>query len=312
MLARTADGLYWLSRYMERADYVARLLQVAEHMSAARVDGSGYSEWESAIIASGTSDAFFEVHEQATPETVTSWLAFSDRNPSSIASCIRTARANARAVRTALTTDAWEAVNGSWHELRGFEPGLRGGELSRFLDWVKTRTGLFQGVCASTMLRKDGLHFSRLGQFLERADNSARLLDVKYHVLLPTSDEVGGLLDYYQWLAVLRVVGARRAYRVLFEGRISAQCVAELLILRPQFPRSLVYCFEEITGDLDAIISQDPRRTAEAKRQAHSTYAQLKFGRIEDIMEQGLHEYLTDFIARNDRLGTEIARGHLF
>lgn len=313
MLARTADGLYWLARYMERADYVARLLQVAGHMSAARVDGSGYSEWESAIIASGTADEFFEHYDTASPESVVSWLADSKDNPSSIASCIQTARANARAVRTALTTDAWEAVNGSWHELRGFDTSaLQGEELGRFLDWVKTRTGLFQGVCASTMLRKDGLHFSRLGQFLERADNTARLLDVKYHVLLPSSDEVGGLLDYYQWLAVLRVVGARRAYRVLFQGRIAAQNVADLLTLRPEFPRSLVFCFGEITRDLDAIQGQDPRRTGEAKRQAHSTYAQLKFGRIEDVMEQGLHEYLTDFIERNDRLAVEIAKGHLF
>lgn len=313
MLARTADGLYWLARYMERADYVARLLQVAGHMSAARVDGGGESEWTSAIIASGSADAFFERHEHATPEHVIQWLAFEPDNPSSIASCIQTARRNARAVRTALTTDVWEAVNGSWHELRGFNPQpMHGDALADFLDWCKTRTGLFQGVSAGTMLRKDGFHFARLGQFLERADNTARLLDVKYHVLLPDTDEVGGLVDYYQWLAILRVVGARRAYRVLFHGRINAANVAELLVLRREFPRSLAFCFGEITYDLDTIRGQDPHRIAEAKRQAHSMYAQLKFGRVEDILEHGLHEYLTDFVERSDRLGGEIARGHLF
>lgn len=313
MLARTADGLYWLARYMERADYVARLLQVAGHMSAARVDGAGQSEWASAIIASGSADAFFERYEEATPERVIEWLAFEPDNPSSITSCIQTARRNARAVRTALTTDVWEAVNGSWHELRGFNPKpMHGDALATFLDWCKTRTGLFQGVAAGTMLRKDGYHFARLGQYLERADNTARLLDVKYHVLLPNAEEVGGLVDYYQWLAVLRVVGARRAYRVLFHGRISAANVAELLVLRREFPRSLAFCFGEITYDLDAIRGQDPHRIAEAKRRANSMYAQLKFGSIEDILALGLHEYLTDFVERSDALGGEIARGHLF
>jgi uncharacterized alpha-E superfamily protein len=313
MLARTAESLFWLARYLERADYVARLLQGAGHMSAARVDADRSSEWESAIIAAGCQDAFAAEHEQVSAAAVIHYLAFDTRNPSSIVSCIETARRNARTVRTALTADMWDAVNSTWLELRGFDTRqLDDDRIATFLDWVKVRSRLFHGVYTSTMLRADGYHFTRLGQFLERADNSARLLDVKYHVRLPNPEDVGGLVDYYQWLAILRVVGARRAYRVLFKGQVTPIHVAELMILRPEFPRSLVFCFEQITTQLDKISGQDAQRSAEGKRLAHSLYAQLRFGRIDHIFSSGLHEYLTDVIERSDELGREIANGYLF
>lgn len=181
-----------------------------------------------------------------------------------------------------------------------------------FLEWVKARVGLFHGVCANSMLRKDGFHFVRLGQFLERADNSARLLDVKYHVRLPDVRDVGGVVDYYQWLAVLKALGARRAYRVLYKGRVEPTQVAELMILRPEFPRSLVFSFEQIVRHLDGIAVHDPERSADAKRLAHSQYAELRFGRIEPIVERGLHEYLSEVVVRCEALGAAIARGHLF
>ncbi len=313
MLARTASNLFWLARYMERADYLARLLQVAGHMSAVRVDAEGASEWESAIVAAGCHEAFFEKHEVANAETVVSYLAFDRANPSSICNCIETSRRNARAVRTALTSDMWEAVNASWMELRDFESSeMNDDRLTEFLDWVKARTSLVQGVYSNTMLRRDGFHFTRIGQFLERADNTARLLDVKYHVRLPSAQDVGGVIDYYQWLAILRVVGARRAYRVLFKGHVQPAQVAELLILRPEFPRSLAFCFEQISLNLDAIVSHDPLLSSESKRIAHTQYAALRFGRIEPIIEQGLHEYLSEVVAGCELLGEEIARGYLF
>jgi uncharacterized alpha-E superfamily protein len=313
MLARTAESLYWLARYVERADYVARLLQGAAHMSAVRVDAERSSEWESAIVAAGCKDDFFRDNEIASAEAVIAHLAFDARNPSSIFSCIATARRNARIVRTALTADMWDAVNSTWLELREFDvKAMDDDGLAAFLDWVKARAGLFNGVYASTMLRADGFHFTRLGQFLERADNSARLLDVKYHVRLPTPEDVGGVVDYYQWLAILRVVAARRAYRVLFKGSVTPIQVAELMILRPEFPRSLVFCYEQITAQLDQIQGQDPKRSAEGKRLAHSLYAQLRFGRIDHIFRDGLHEYLSSVIVRNDELGREIASGFFF
>ncbi|MEZ5462247.1 alpha-E domain-containing protein [Dokdonella sp.] len=313
MLARTASSLFWLARYMERADYLARLLQVAGHMSAVRFDADNNSEWESAIVASGSQQAFFEKHASANPETVVSFLAFDRDNPSSICNCIETSRRNARAVRTALTTDMWEAVNTSWMELRDFEAGeMTEDRITEFLDWVKARTSLVHGVYANTMLRRDGFHFTRLGQFLERADNTARLLDVKYHVRLPTVQDVGGVVDYYQWLAILRVLGARRAYRVLFKGQVEPVHVAELLLLRLEFPRSLAFCFEQICLNLDPISSQDSELSAECKRIAHKQFAELRYGRIEDIIERGLHEYLSELIERCALLGEQIARGHNF
>ena len=313
MLARTASNLFWLARYTERADYLARLLQVAGRMSAVRVDTETSNEWASAIVAAGCEEGFYQKHEIATSENVVAYLTFDRDNPSSICNCIETARRNARAVRTALTTDMWEAVNTSWMELHDFEAvEMDEDHLTEFLDWVKSRTSLVHGVYANTMLRRDGFHFTRIGQFLERADNTARLLDVKYHVRLPTAEDVGGVIDYYQWLAILRVVGARRAYRVLFKGQVDPAQVAELLILRPEFPRSLVFCFEQITLNLDAIVAHDPRLSSESRRIAHSQYAALRFGHVEQIIEHGLHEYLSELVECCDHLGDEIARGHLF
>ncbi len=313
MLARTAESLYWLARYVERADYVARLLQGAGHMSAVRVDAERSSEWESALVASGCHHDYFASRDTANAEGVIAYLAFDQNNPSSIVSCIGTARRNARTVRTALTADMWDAVNSTWLELREFDfAAMDDDRLTAFLDWVKARAGLFHGVYASTMLRADGFHFARLGQFIERADNTSRLLDVKYHVKLPSAEDVGGVVDYYQWLAILRVLAARRAYRVLFKTSVAPIHVAELLILRPEFPRSLVFCYEQITSQLDQIQGHDPKRSAEGKRLAHSMYAQLRFGRMDHIFKSGLHEYLTDVIVRNDELTREIAQGYFF
>jgi uncharacterized alpha-E superfamily protein len=311
MLARIASNLFWLSRYMERADYLARLLQVAGHMGAVRPERDSVSEWESAIVAAGAEETFAG---RFTPgeEAVVEHLAFDTQNPSSIVSCIETARRNARAVRTALNTEAWEAVNGTWMELRQFSPNLSQDERIRFLDWVKARVGLFQGVYANTTLRMDSYHFFRIGQFLERADNTARLLDVKYHVRLPRAEDVGGVIDYYQWLAILRVVAARRAYRVLFQGRVEPSHVAELLVLREEFPRSLRFCFQRIVEHLERIEAQDPRRVADAKQLAHSLHIRLTYSSIDKVFETGLHEFLSDLIDRTAELGGAIARAHHF
>lgn len=313
MLARTADNLFWLARYMERADYLARLLQVAGYMNSVRVDGERNSEWESALVAAGADESFFAKHEQAEEATVVDFLAFDADNPSSIVNCIQTARRNARAARAAITTDMWEAVNSASQELvNNVANHVGANQRASFLEAVKSSVGLFHGVTANAMLRLDGFHFIRVGQFLERADNTARLLDVKYHVRLPEVSDVGGVVDYYQWLAILRAVGARRAYRVLFKAQVDPAQVAELLITREEFPRSLAYCYRQITVHLDAIHVQHPQRSAEAKRQAHSVFADLRYARVQQIITAGLHEYLTDLIERTEVLGIEVADGHLF
>ncbi|MEO6800887.1 MAG: alpha-E domain-containing protein [Rhodanobacter sp.] len=313
MLARTANNLFWLARYLERADYLARLLQVAGHMSAVRVDSEPNNEWESAIVAAGRREDYFASHDKADEASVIRFLAFDRDNSSSIVSCIETARRNARAVRTSLTADMWEAVNASWQELSSYRAeSMDADHLADFLDWVKARASLFHGVTSNNMLRRDSFHFTRTGQFLERADNTARLLDVKYHVRLPQVSDVGGVVDYYQWLAILRVVSARRAYRVLFKGLVEPARVAELLITSSVFPRSLTFCYQQITQHLDEIVGQDPQLVAEAKRQANALYADLRYASVDNIIEHGLHEYLTALIERTAELGTQIAKGHLF
>jgi uncharacterized alpha-E superfamily protein len=320
MLSRTADNLFWLARYMERADNIARLLQVAERMSNIGPGGSGAhlpdgvagSEWRSAIIAAGCEDAYFEKYDEATAEQVADYLVRDRDNPSSILSCMETARHNARSVRTALTADMWEAVNSTWLQLRELPMDARSPEqLARLIDWTRERTELFHGAYANTMLRTEAFQFTRLGHFLERADNTARILDVKYHVLLPTTDSVGGVLDYYQWTALLRVVSALRAYHVVYPGRIVPWNVAELMILRKELPRSLLFCYEQMESALNLIALEYGEATDEVHRQAGALHAELRYARMADIFQTGLHEFLTEVIERTAKLGAEIARKYL-
>lgn len=320
MLSRTADNLFWLARYMERADNVARLLQVAERMSNIGPSGSGAqlpegvagSEWRSAIIAAGCEDMFFEKYAEATAENVADYLVRDADNPSSILSCLATARHNARSVRTALTADMWDAINSTWLQLRELPLDVTSPErLGRLLDWTKERTELFHGAYANTMLRTEGFQFTRLGHFLERADNTARILDVKYYVLLPSTEAVGGVLDYYQWTALLRVVSALRAYHVVYPGRIVPWNVAELMILRRELPRSLLFCYDQIETALVQIAQEYGEPTGEAHRMAGALHANLRYGRMSDIFQTGLHEFLTDIIEQTTQLGEQITRQYL-
>lgn len=313
MLARTAANLFWLCRYLERADYVARLLELAGRMNAVRVDSDRKSEWESVIIASGNAAAYLQAHTGFERRSAVHFLALDANNPSSILNCVETARLNARSVRAALTTDMWETVNALWQEMaRLQQAALNSNRLIKLVDTVKAHVSRFHGVTATGMLRRDGHHFARIGQFLERADNTARLLDVKYHVRLPSPQDVGGVVDYYQWLAILRALDARRAYRALYHDRVQPWQVAELLIARLEFPRSLAYCYQAITRHLDAIQDRDAQQAADALRRAHILYSSLRFARVDRIASEGLHEYLEDIVARTATLGEKIAEGHLF
>ena len=255
MLSRTADSLFWMARYMERAENAARLLDVGMRMALTPMDDDVRSvEWRSALIAAGCEEGFFQKHARATAETALHYIACEPGNPSSIIACLDTARRNARGVRAAVTADVWEAVNDTWHEARRLAPqDFSVDRVRPFLDWVKSRSQLFGGAVANTMLRTDAYWFDQLGACLERADNTARILDVKYHVLLPDYAQVGGGLDHLQWTAILRAVSARRAYHYVYRSRVQPWLVAELLILRPEMPRSLMSCLNRTTGYLDAL-----------------------------------------------------------
>src|SRR5580765_327699 len=312
MLSRTADNLYWLSRYVERAEYLARILDATQRLSALPLAYVGTSnEWESAVATAGCANAFFNNYDEANEENVTDFLAFSTANSSSIRSCFELARSNARAVRTALTIEMWEAINGAWLELKRFGNGPSSREeLSRFLRWVQETSLRFDGSAYRTMLRNDAYYFTRLGVYLERADNTARILDVKYHLLLPADEPVGGSLDYFQWSAILRTVSANTAYHWVYRENLKPWLVADLLILNPQMPRSLASCYENLVHFFDHI-GQAYGRQGPAQRKARAIRTRLQNSRMGEIFQTGLHEFISGFIDDNNALGAAVAEQYL-
>lgn len=312
MLSSTADNLYWLSRYTERAENLARILDVGLRMSLLpHLDGGAEGEWRSTLAAAGGLAGFDERYDEVTAQNVVNYLAFDYANPSSIRSCIKIARNNARAVRTALTGEMWESLNATWLELAETRPQkLERNEIAAFLDWVKDRSLQFRGSTYGSMLRNDGFCFTRLGTFIERADNTARILDVKYHILLPRDERVGGGLDHYQWAAILRSVSALGSYHWLYRDNLKPWQIAELLILRQEMPRSLNACLDEANSLLEQLAAAYGT-TGETQRLAGKLYSELRYGRIEQIFQDGLHEFLTDFISKNMDLGSEISKQYL-
>jgi uncharacterized alpha-E superfamily protein len=317
MLSRTADNLYWLARYMERADYLARVVEVTRRMAnLPRAYGGVATEWDSALISSGAEEAFAATGLEPNETNVTCFLTFDENNPSSIRNCIELARTNARAVRTALTHEMWEAINGGWLEIRRFDARrnaqgmLDAEDLTQFLELVKEVSVQFDGSAYRTMLRNDAYWFSRLGLYIERADNTARILDVKYHVLLPDVETVGGSLDYFQWTSVLRAVSALTAYHWVYRQSIKPWLIADLLILKAEMPRSLLSCYENISHYLD-LIGKAYGRQGLAQRQSRQLYARLEHARIDEIFQTGLHEFITTFIDDNNRIGGRIAEQYL-
>lgn len=312
MLSRTADNLFWLSRYVERADYLARILETTSRMSVLPAAYTGdTNEWTSALSTAGCLNAFLAIYEKPTAETVTEFLAFSEQNPSSIRRCLETARFNARAVRTALTQEMWETINGAWLDLQKMdEREVSGNRISRFTEWVKDVSLRIDGSGYRTMLRNDAYWFSRLGFFIERADNTARILDVKYHLLLPESSAVGGGLDYSQWTAILRSVNALTAYRWVYRESLRPWLIADLLILNEELPRSLASCYKNIVECLDSLAVAYGRQ-GKAQRQARTVHTSLENSVIDQVFQTGLHEFLTSFIADNGRLGAAIIEQYL-
>jgi uncharacterized alpha-E superfamily protein len=313
VLSRTAEGLFWLARYMERAECVARILIAGHRMaSLTRSIGSSGNEWESTLAATGCARAYRLKYDEVTAGQVIDFLVRDPDNPSSILSCLETARRNARAARTALTVDMWESLNDTWLELRslGFSEE-KDDRIVEFLEWVKQRSLLFNGAYANTMLRNDAFYFTQLGTYIERADNTARMLDVKYHVLLPDSNRVGGALDYSQWESMLRAVSALRAYHWVYHERLAPWMIADLLILRPEMPRSLRACYAQITRYLDLLVSDHGGKRGECHRRAGEIEARLRYGKIDSIFQSGLHEFLTSMIDDTFLLGRDIAEFYL-
>lgn len=312
MLSRTADTLYWLARYVERAENTARILDAALRLATLPSGYGGTSnEWESAVAATGNAELFSSLYGEATQATVVDFLAFSPNNPSSIRNCLEIARHNARAVRTALTIEMWEAINGAWLEMKRFDGAtLSRPRLGEFLSFVKEASLRFDGSAYRTMLRNDAFDFFRLGIYLERADSTARILDVKSHILLPEGQSAGGGLDYFQWSAILRSVSALTAYHWVFRESLRPRLVADLLILKREMPRSLTSCYENITRHLDALARRYGRQGA-SQRLARANYARLESMEISAVFATGMHDFLVEFIGENNRLGQAVSEQYL-
>jgi len=300
MLSRTAANLFWMGRHLERAETAARLLDVGARITLLPNTAEGYrNEWGSLLRASGAQAAFAEGYgDEITQENIESWLFFDRGNPSSVASCIERAREGGRIVRTALTSQVWDALNMAYQDLRALERRPRGHLDTAMLTDFTTRHGsTVRGAINATQLRNDGWHFLNLGYLLERADATARLLDVKYYVLLPRVEFVGSGLDNYQWQVILRALSAHRAFHWAYGGEVTASKVADFLILNGESPRSLLTSLYEAVWHLDGLVRRyGDEVPASASARAHETLDQLVRRDIEAIFDEGLHEFLSWFI----------------
>jgi uncharacterized alpha-E superfamily protein len=326
MLSRTADHLFWMARYVERAENTARMLDVSHQTSLLpQSDRNAEDGWRALLGISELQPRYDKLYDKTTGRDVIEFMVRDPSNSSSIYSCIHRARENARAVRGSLTTEFWETSNATWLELNHM---LEGRTLERdpseFFEWVKFRSHLSRGVMIGTMLKDEAFHFARMGTFLERADNTARLLDVKYHgmaelgqLVEPTAVErseeaahaqSSSQNDFYYWAAVLRSVSAFEIYRKVYRDLITPARVAELMILRGDMPRSLAACINEVVINLDNVSNDQSQDT---ERRAGMLRAELDYGRIEDILQTGLHAWLTNFLERVNDLGMRISRNFL-
>ncbi len=311
LLGRTANGLYWMHRYIDRAENMARLVDAGTRMALTKSAGA-QDEWSSVVLSAGATAGFEANHTDCNAANVIDYLLRDTGNPSSVLSCIAAARFNARMVRTALTQEAWEAVNMGWMNLtKALSRPVKENELPITLDLIKRETALIRGAFHGTMLRNEIFNFCGLGTYVERADNTARILDVKYYVLLPSASYVGSAIDNTQWESILRSVSAHRSYRWVYEAEYKAANIADYLILNDRMPRSLAFCYHNIDVNL-GYLERDYGIKTEACVQAQFTKGTLTGRSIGQIIEGGLHEFLRDFIDQNNRLGTAIAESYNF
>ena len=314
MLSRTADHLFWMSRYMERAENTARMLDVNYQTALLpQSDAVALLGWRGLLAISELTPDYTKRYGEIKPSRLMEFMVADGENPSSIFSCLRAARENARAVRGTLTTEVWETTNQTWLE---FNKLLASGELKRdpanVFEWVKFRSHLSRGVVVGTMLQDEAFHFVRIGSFLERADNTARMLDVKFHDVdsdfYGQADDRDNEYEFYHWSAILRSVSGFEVYRKVYRNVIQPEKVAELLILRADMPRSLAHCMNRMSSNLRYVANAN---SGETLRRAGRLEADLRYGRIDEILSTGLHAFLTQFLANVGELGVGISKDFL-
>lgn len=306
MLSRTAAELYWLSRYLERAENTARMLDVAWNLSLIPFSLTARDELSAPLIISGSMEGYLKTHGTLQVHNVLHFFTFDQENSGSIYNSLRMARENAHAVRGKITSEMWEGINTTWIELQEMSSaGLLSIGVSSFFDWVKQRSHLFRGAAYGTIMRNDAFRFLRIGTFIERADNTARILGVRQQADTASDSSA---VQFYRWNALLRSVGAFEAYREIYSDSISFDHIAELLILRAEMPRSLRSCVEMLCELLPTI---EGNAGINAKRQAAVLFARLRYGDIDHIMNVGVQEYLDDFLRRINELADTLRQDYL-
>ncbi|CDG83239.1 alpha-E domain-containing protein [Janthinobacterium agaricidamnosum] len=310
MLSRTADHLFWMARYTERAENTARMLDVNIQTSMLPQSAEDAEQvWRATLGISELQQAYDQKGGLMHAREVLDFMVRDPNNPSSILACLTQARENARAVRGTLTTEVWEVQNQTWLDLqKRLRTDLLETAPSQFFEWVKYRSHLSRGVTLGTMLKDEAVHFIRLGTFLERADNTARILDVKFHAAKEAPADDSNQRDFYYWAALLRSVSGFEIYRKVYRDVITPERVAELLMLRADMPRSLLACMDDVVENLRWVRNDS---SSDTERFAGKLHAELKFGQIDDILEAGLHDTLTRFLENIYELGNRVSRDFL-
>ena len=312
MLSRTADHLFWMARYTERAENTARMLDVnVQTCMLPQSDEDNAQVWRALLGISELEHRFAEHYDVLGAREVIDFMVRDPANPSSVVSCLTEARENARAVRGTLTTEVWETQNQTWLDMQKMlKTNMLEDDPSKFFEWVKYRSHLSRGVTLGTMLRDEAVHFIRLGTFLERADNTARILDVKFHsgTAAPAVRDAMNQRDFYYWGALLRSVSGFEIYRKVYRDVITPARIAELLMLRADMPRSLLACMDEVVHNLGEVRNDV---SADTERLAGRLRAALQFSKIDDILEAGLHDTLTRFLTDINQLGNRVSRDFL-
>ena len=299
MLSRTAENLFWSARYIERADSLARLLEVGYRISLIPNTERGYTnEWESILETSGIKNEYLKKYKTISKENIIFFLLFDTKNSSSVKNCIKTARENIRMVRTAVTLEVWNAINSSYHELdknlKDTKNILK--ELPEIIEWIKKQVNLIRGTILNTQLINDGYDFLILGTYFERADFTARIINVKYFILLPSINYVGGDIDNFQWSLMLRSISSFRAFKWAYGGQeITYTKIIDFLILNMTCPRSLIFSIEKINHHLGRL-SNFYKQTSTPNKKMTQMYKKLKKLNANKITEIGLHEFLKSFI----------------
>jgi uncharacterized alpha-E superfamily protein len=308
MLARTADHLYWMSRFIERAECLARMLDAHyRHSLLPHTADVLARDWRATLASLGVLDLYLARHGTLQPDTAFDFLAFDREHAGSIVSCWRSARENARAVRGTITSEMWETLNSTWLEIRQYESDHADHDSGDFLEWVRYRAHLSRGVTLGTMLRDEAFRFTRIGTFIEGADATARMLLARAHGSPGPSDDAAGP-DAYGWTLLLRSLSAFEVYRKVYRDAVTPRRVTELLVLRDDLPRSLGRCTSEIYQNLREVAND---QSAETERRAGSLYSEFHFGRLEQLLAPGLQSFLYGFLAQVHDLGDRIAQDFL-